>query len=134
MQKAIIIFIFILSLLSYSAESQDLMDLLGNDKPAKELTTATFKTTHLIIGQSVENVAKGHLNVIISHHFGQINGGLYNFEVIMDDSNNTPDIIDQNVGIIDVHIEPARGLQKIIHRITVYKTGGIAASGSTTGA
>ena len=62
------------------------------------------------------------------------NGGLYNFEVIMDDSNNTPDIIDQNVGIIDVHIEPARGLQKIIHRITVYKTGGIAASGSTTGA
>jgi len=44
----------------------------------KDLTTATFKTSHLVIGQSIENVDKGHLNVIISHHFGKINDA-YNF-------------------------------------------------------
>ena len=46
-------------------------------------------------------------------------------------SNNTPNIIDQNFAIIDVGIEPARGISKFINRITVFKTGGIAAGGFT---
>ena len=49
----------------------------------------------------------------------------------MDSSNNTPDIIDQNFGIIDVGVEPARGLQKFINRMTVLKTGGISSGGFT---
>jgi hypothetical protein len=49
----------------------------------------------------------------------------------MDETNNTAAIIDQNIGIIDVQIEPARGLQKIINRITVFKTGGISSGGFT---
>jgi phage tail sheath protein FI len=56
-------------------------------------------------------------------------GGIYAYQVIMDASNNTPAIIDQNIGIIDVIIEPARGIQKFINRITVTRTGGIAAGG-----
>jgi len=56
-------------------------------------------------------------------------GGIYDYSVIMDESNNTPEIIDQNFGIIDIGIEPARGLQKFINRITVLKTGAIAAGG-----
>jgi hypothetical protein len=56
-------------------------------------------------------------------------GGIYDYAVIMDESNNTPDIIDQNFGILDIGIEPARGLQKFINRITVLKTGGIASGG-----
>jgi hypothetical protein len=47
----------------------------------------------------------------------------------MDASNNTPAIIDMNMGVIDVIIEPARGIQKFINRITVTRTGGIAAGG-----
>ena len=58
-------------------------------------------------------------------------GGIYDYRVIMDETNNTPSIIDQNIGIIDVQIEPARGLQKIINRITVFKTGGISSGGFT---
>jgi len=58
-------------------------------------------------------------------------GGIFDFLVIMDDSNNTPEIIDQNIGIIDIGIEPARGMQKVINRITVLKTGAIAAGGFT---
>lgn len=56
-------------------------------------------------------------------------GGIYAYQVIMDASNNPPSIIDQNIGIIDVIIEPARGIQKFINRITVTRTGGIAAGG-----
>jgi hypothetical protein len=56
-------------------------------------------------------------------------GGIYAYQTIMDASNNTPAIIDMNMGIIDVIIEPARGIQKFINRITVTRTGGIAAGG-----
>jgi hypothetical protein len=56
-------------------------------------------------------------------------GGIYNYQTVMDASNNTPAIIDMNMGVIDVIIEPARGIQKFINRITVTRTGGIAAGG-----
>jgi hypothetical protein len=56
-------------------------------------------------------------------------GGVYNFLTIMDSSNNTPAIIDQNLGIIDVIIEPARGIHKFINRMTVTRTGGISSGG-----
>ena len=47
----------------------------------------------------------------------------------MDASNNTPSIIDMNMGIIDVIVEPAKGIQKFINRLTVSKTGGISSGG-----
>jgi hypothetical protein len=58
-------------------------------------------------------------------------GGIYEYETVMNESNNTPDIIDQNFAILDVGIEPARGAQKFINRITVLKTGGISSGGFT---
>lgn len=58
-------------------------------------------------------------------------GGIYDYAVIMDETNNTSEIIDQNFGIIDVAIEPARGIQKFISRITILKTGAISTGGFT---
>jgi hypothetical protein len=58
-------------------------------------------------------------------------GGIYDFTTVMDETNNTPDIIDQNFAIIDVGIEPARGAQKFVNRIQVLKTGGISSGGFT---
>ncbi len=74
-------FIFLLSGLFYlsSLAQEDLMSIFGEDTPKKEFVSATFKTTRLVIGQSVENVPIGNLNFIISHHFGRINEGPYNF-------------------------------------------------------
>ena len=40
-------------------------------------TIATFKTTRLINGQSIENTAPGILDLKIQHRFGQLNAGLY---------------------------------------------------------
>ncbi len=58
-------------------------------------------------------------------------GGIFNFVTIMDSSNNTPEIIDNNMGIIDIVVEPARGIHKFINRITIAKTGAIASGGFT---
>jgi hypothetical protein len=76
-------------------------------------------TVRLEIKTIVDNYLSGIQNV----------GGIYNFLTIMDSSNNTPAIIDQNIGIIDIIIEPARGIQKFINRVTVARTGGIASGG-----
>ncbi len=58
----------------------DLMKMLEEEtekdkKP--DYATATFKTTRLINGHSVENVAEGVLDFRISHRFGYVNGGAY---------------------------------------------------------
>ena len=44
----------------------------------------------------------------------------------MDTSNNTQEVIDNNMGVIDVYIEPVKGLEILAQRLTVMKTGGIA--------
>ncbi|MCX6232287.1 MAG: DUF5777 family beta-barrel protein [Bacteroidetes bacterium] len=59
--------------------SQDLTDEFGPDVKPKAFTYATFKTSRIVIGQSVENPAKGNLNFSISHHFGALNDGPYGF-------------------------------------------------------
>lgn len=59
-------------------EPSDLMKQLEDDvKNTTDYTTATFKTTRLINGHTVENVGKKVLDVKISHRFGKINGGGY---------------------------------------------------------
>ena len=57
------------------------------------------------------------------------NGGLYDFRTVMDTSNNTPEIIDKNMGILDVYVEIVRGLEIIAQRLTILRTGAIAAGG-----
>ena len=57
------------------------------------------------------------------------NGGLYDFKTVMDTSNNTPEVIDNNMGVIDVYVEIVRGLEIIAQRLTILKTGAIAAGG-----
>jgi hypothetical protein len=53
-------------------------------------------------------------------------GGVYDFQNIMDTTNNTPEIIDNNIGILDTYLEPVRGMGILVHRTTILKTGTIA--------
>ena len=113
-------------------------------------TLSAFNNLHvrdllITVEQSIESILTGFLfefndeatrleikNKVSSFLEGvRTAGGVYDYRVIMDETNNTPSIIDQNIGIIDVQVEPARGLQKIINRITVFKTGGISSGGFT---
>jgi hypothetical protein len=58
---------------------QDLMDVFGDEEPTTNYSYATFKTTRVVSGQSVENPANGVLLFMISHHFGKVNSGSYDF-------------------------------------------------------
>ena len=72
--------IFLLLIPGPIAFSQDLMDLLNEDESSKtEFTYATFKATRLINGQTIELPPSGAMNFVISHHFGAINSGAYEF-------------------------------------------------------
>ena len=67
----------------YAQEPADTTDLMAQlekeseDKNVVNYTTATFKTTRLVNGHTVENVGKGVLDVKISHRFGTLNKGGY---------------------------------------------------------
>jgi hypothetical protein len=51
--------------------------------------------------------------------------GVYDFKNVMDSTNNTNEIIDNNMGIIDTYVEPVKGLEIVVHRTTVLNTGEI---------
>ena len=64
------------------AQKGDTIDLMSQlEKQTDQNTTnysiATFKTTRLVNGHSVENVGKGVMDVKISHRFGTLNRGGY---------------------------------------------------------
>jgi len=74
-------FILLFSLISVGIFAQDdLMNLLNKDAPKEtNYTTATFKSTRIMNGHSIERMPQGQLDVRISHRFGTINSGAYNF-------------------------------------------------------
>jgi hypothetical protein len=77
--KKIICAVFF-GIFSLTAAGQDLLNELDKTvKPKKNYSTATFKSTRIINGHSVETVARNHLDLRISHRFGMLNEGAYNF-------------------------------------------------------
>jgi len=82
MIRKLIYFLLILFVIPLNSFSQDLDSLLEaelNKNQEIEYIDATFKATRIVLGQSIENTAKGELNFLISHHFGTVNQGFYNF-------------------------------------------------------
>jgi hypothetical protein len=53
-------------------------------------------------------------------------GGVYDYRNIMDTTNNTTEVIDNNMGILDTFVEPVKGLEILVSRVTVLNTGDIA--------
>lgn len=56
------------------------------------------------------------------------NGGIQAYLNVMDESNNTPEIIDNEMAILSTHIEPGMGCGKMVHELTIYRTGQIKAT------
>ncbi len=63
----------------FAQDSTDVMQLLEQDSKKVDYTYATFKSTRLISGHSVENLGKGVLDFRILHRFAPVNRGLYDF-------------------------------------------------------
>ncbi|MGB5006096.1 MAG: DUF5777 family beta-barrel protein [Ferruginibacter sp.] len=81
--KNILLLFFVLAAGYLKAQdTTDLMSMLeseviGDSKSKTNYATATFKTTRLINGHTVENVGPGVLDFKISHRFGKVNNGSY---------------------------------------------------------
>ena len=56
----------------------------------------------------------------------QNDDGVYDYRNVMDETNNTPDVIDNNIGILDTYIEPVRGMEVLVQRTTILRTGAIS--------
>ena len=74
-----IIVIFSLTFIFSKANSQN-VDLFAEkyNIQSSDIITATFKSTRVVNGQSIENVGAGIMDFRISHRFGAISQGSYN--------------------------------------------------------
>ncbi len=82
-KKTILLYFFLIATAG-RLQAQDTTDIMseleketGNN--IVNYTTATFKTTRLVNGHSVENLGKGVLDLRINHRFGTLNKGAYEF-------------------------------------------------------
>ena len=70
--------VFILPV-AFTLEAQDIDQLLEETTGREtEQVSATFKSTRIVSGHSIERMPEGQLDVRISHRFGQLNSGAYN--------------------------------------------------------
>jgi hypothetical protein len=73
-------FLLLIFSVSVPVWSQDLDKMLEDATGSSTTyTTATFKSTRIINGHSIERMPGGQLDVRISHRFGPVNSGAYNF-------------------------------------------------------
>lgn len=55
--------------------------------------------------------------------------GLFNYVNIINEQNNTSDLIDRQIGVLDTFVEISKGMGVIVNNITVLKTGAIESGG-----
>jgi len=83
MNKKLIRFITFCFLLFFSsaimAQDEDLLKLVGNDKPKREIIKYAFKSPRVINGHSMEFLNPGTMDFRILHRFGQLDQGYKNF-------------------------------------------------------
>ncbi len=87
MKTSLLTLLFLLAAFCSMAQEDDLMELLEEEAEESPVyVEQTFKGTRLINGHSIETRDAGVLDFIISHRFGRLNSGGYNF-FGLDDSN-----------------------------------------------
>lgn len=57
------------------------------------------------------------------------NGGIYAYKSVCDETNNTPEVIDNEMVVIDIEIEAGKACGKMVQTLTIHKTGGISSQG-----
>jgi opacity protein-like surface antigen len=78
-RKALFLLPYLLLSCTLHVKAQDIDQLLEEATGSStEYATATFKSTRIINGHSIERMPAHQLDVRISHRFGQFNSGAYN--------------------------------------------------------
>lgn len=74
----ILILFFCINATNAKGQDETLQDIV-NESVKKDFINATFKSTHLINFQTIEVPGKRTLDFRISHRFGDVESGVYNF-------------------------------------------------------
>lgn len=77
--------------------------------------------------QSLRDTIKGKADYILEKI--KDNNGIYDYNTVCDETNNTPEVIDNEMVVLNVDIEPARGSGKMCQILTIHRTGGISSQG-----
>ena len=78
MNSARLLFLILFPAITYAQD--DLLNQLEKQDSVRSFPVeATFKSTRVVNGQSVETMKKNHLDFRISHRFGRLNSGAYQF-------------------------------------------------------
>lgn len=108
--------------------------------PKSALSSIHAREAVIYIQDGVENILKHYLfemntaqtrleiKTLVDNFLKsvQANDGIYDFKTIMNESNNTPEVIDNNIGVLDLYVEITRGMEIIAQRLTILKTGAIS--------
>jgi len=79
---------------------------------------------YLVFEQNVEATRNRFLNIVNPYLASvQERSGLYAFRVVMDETNNTPDVIDRNILYGQLYLQPTRTAEVIILDFNVLPTG-----------
>lgn len=114
-------------------------DLTAKQNPLSSLSSLSGVETLIYVQKRLESILRNYLwetnnsqnrleiKTLVEGELKQlvIDGALYNASVRMDSSNNTNEIIDNLLGVIDVSIEISKKFKSIVNRIKIFKTGGI---------
>jgi len=132
--------------LNVTVPSRGFGNVINANQTAQQNIKSALSSIHvrellIYIEETVESILKNYrwefntvqtrleIKTLVDGFLGQIlnDGGLYDFSTIMNTVNNTNEVIDNDMGIIDIAVEPVRGLGKLVQRVTILRTGGIAA-------
>jgi len=81
-------------------------------------------TKYLVFENNTTQTRQRFLNIVNPYlESVQQNQGLYAFRVIMDETNNTPDIIDRNIMKGEIFLQPAKAAEFIIIDFNIMPTG-----------
>ena len=79
---------------------------------------------YLVFEQNTEATRHRFLNIVNPYLASvQERQGLYAFRVVMDETNNTPDVIDRNQLVGQIYLQPARAAEFIIVDFNIMPTG-----------
>jgi phage tail sheath protein FI len=78
----------------------------------------------LVFEQNVATTRQRFLNIVNPYlESVQQRSGVYAFKVVMDDSNNTPDLVDRGILYGQIYIQPTRTAEMIVLDFNVLPTG-----------
>ena len=132
--------------LNVTVPSRGFGNVINANQTAQQNIKSALSSIHvrellIYIQETVEQILKNYrwefntvqtrleIKTLVDGFLSQIlnDGGLVDFTTVMNTVNNTPEVIDNDFGIIDIAVEPVRGLGKLVQRVTILRTGAIAA-------